>query len=618
MNDFAALFHRDYRPVGLPDATNISHDGRTPLVQSTFPSVYFGLFAHQIYDPLVAGHPLYIVADARLDNRAELISRLHAHYDTPDAILIAHAYNKWGTQCPRYLLGDFAFLIWDQNHHRMFAARDHLGVRPLYYHVSTQTCIAASTIHAVRSAVLDKTLNPEAMADFVAGSIIDDTSTAYQSINRLAPGHWLVVDPKAHRIERYWRLDPSLVYDRNDVVEAFSHHFSEAVRVRFAAETPTGIMLSGGLDSSAITAVATHLNAATNGTTRTFSVTFTNRPDWNEQQYIEAVLARGRFAPIYIPADDLDPFSEIDAMLAEQGNLFLAYNLGVSRKLYQSGRANGITTLLDGHGGDEVVSQGLGRLNELAHEGRWINLWRESRGIAAIYGTSALKIAQPYALHNRLFRSARWRWNGLKGRIQRQVAKKANGPLLPHFVSDALAHSTRLDERHAAARFTATLQTTERQIHINNLEAPSQSHAFEVLDRAARTEGIMPSYPFYDRRLVEFCVSLAAHEKLDGGFPRLVLRRAMKGMLPDSVRLRRDKYDFRPQFAQGIAGSCAAIQSVIDDQAKTLAPFLNVDVARTALENIRTAGSSAAIGDLAPIWRMVVLSRWLKTQSVLT
>jgi asparagine synthase (glutamine-hydrolysing) len=223
-----------------------------------------------------------IIADVRLDNRDDLLARLP---DRPastlsDAELILRAYEAWGDDAPVHLLGDFAFVIWDPGRQRLVCARDPAGQRALFYRSDRATFAAASEIQQL---LQDPTVrlvpNEERILDHLVPLNIhrierDQAATFYQGIYSVPAGHVLVVDREAVRARRYWQLEPpaELRYRRDDeYAEHYLALFSEVVRARLRSSRPVGVLLSGGLDSSSIVAVAQELYRSGRAVDRGFS-----------------------------------------------------------------------------------------------------------------------------------------------------------------------------------------------------------------------------------------------------------------------------------------------------------------------------------------------------------
>src|SRR5690625_2153589 len=155
-----------------------------------------------------------ITADARIDNREELLRILRPTPSDGEVItdvdLILAAYLRWGTSAPEHLVGDFAFAVWDPREQHLFCTRDHIGIKPFYYHLDGKTLYFGSEIKAIRSvAGPGFDINEERVAEFIAKQAISPDSTFFVNIYRLPSSHSLVVRTDGrHDIKRYWALDP--------------------------------------------------------------------------------------------------------------------------------------------------------------------------------------------------------------------------------------------------------------------------------------------------------------------------------------------------------------------------------------------------------------------------
>ena len=210
--------------------------------------------------PVTLDGKLWLTADARLDGRAELISQLGKTFATPptDAELILHAYEAWKDDCVKHLIGDFAFAIWDNTRDRLFCARDHLGVRQFYYSYSNNQFVFSNTLNCVRRhPQVSNKLNELAVGDFlVFGLNQDPATTIFSDIQRLPKAHTLVVSREGLRVRQYWTPAATPVRYKSDAdyIERFNELLTQAVEDRLRTQN-AGILMSGGLDSSAIAAL---------------------------------------------------------------------------------------------------------------------------------------------------------------------------------------------------------------------------------------------------------------------------------------------------------------------------------------------------------------------------
>ena len=208
----------------------------------------------------------WIVADARVDGRQALIAELGAREQEPctgdatDAELILRAYCVWGDDCVAHLLGDFTFAVWDGPQRRLFCARDQLGVKPLFYAQIGQTIVISNTLDCIRlHPAVSRDLNDTAIADFLLfGANQQSDTTSFRDIRRLPSAHSITWSKDMTRCRRYWTLpveDPIHFRRADDYTDRFTELLRGALRDRLRTRR-VGVLMSGGLDSPAITAVA--------------------------------------------------------------------------------------------------------------------------------------------------------------------------------------------------------------------------------------------------------------------------------------------------------------------------------------------------------------------------
>jgi asparagine synthase (glutamine-hydrolysing) len=213
---------------------------------------------------------LCLTLDGRVDNRDELRVALEARgkkvrTDT-DAEIVLRAYECWDEECPKHIIGDFAFVIWDRPNQRLFCARDPLGLRPFYYYSDDRTFLCGSEPRPLfEDPTTRREPNEGMIAEYLARAITDQEETLYRGVFRLPPAHVLSVQPGRLRKARYWDIDPvRKIRYRTD--EEYAEHFSDifkvAVRCRLRSQGPVGAYLSGGLDSSSVVGVVQSLYRA--------------------------------------------------------------------------------------------------------------------------------------------------------------------------------------------------------------------------------------------------------------------------------------------------------------------------------------------------------------------
>lgn len=550
-----------------------------------------------------------IAGDIRLDNRESLWAALGLERplaDCADTGLVLAAWRRWGQDCCTHLIGDFAFAIWDPAAQTLFLARDTFGVKPLFYRVTASGITFASELAAVVPP--GTAVNEARIAGYLLGIADDDAATAFAGAARLPAGHWLRFVDGELAIQSYGSLDAGDI-DQRASEEQFRDRFTAAVSVRLRGPAPVGAMLSGGLDSSSIAATAAPLWRGQAGDALpVYSFDYPATPVLSERPYVDAVLARHAFAPVFLGLDDLHPADGLADLIGQRSDLFFAPGLPKLARVYGAAHAHGTRVILEGHGGDEVVSHGHGRLGELARSGNWLALYRELRGLSDLYGDSAPK------LFVKLFTTVG------PGRVLAPIIRRLRRPppaqpgpvsiLNPGFARSLGAG----DRQHAWVSQYRAASRTEAGLHRWTLRSPAIAKGFETLDRAAARAGVELRYPFFDLSLVRYALSLPASEKLRDGWSRSILRRAMDGILPPKVQWRRDKIDFTSEITHGLARHHRDLLDETAADGSGIGRYVDLSRLRPLIATLKDSPSQVAGHDLFAVWRSLFLMIWLKAE----
>jgi asparagine synthase (glutamine-hydrolysing) len=601
--------HRWHRgPVGL---------GRTLL--ATTPELQ-----HEPQPLVDAASGCTIVADVRLDQRDELAAALGLR-DRVDVIgdagLILAAYLTWGEHCVERLRGDFAFALWDERKRTLLCARDVFGMRPFIYHHAPGRLLAfASEPRAIL--VLEQVpyrLNEGRIADYLVTELegIDTTSTFFEGVHRLPPAHRLVATPHGVRIERYWTLEPGdelrLASDEA-YAEAFLEVFTEAVRDRLRGDR-VGAMLSGGMDSGSVVAVARGLLAeAGRGPLPTFSAVGPDPERCVETRTIHAAMTMDGLAPHLVNHAAMDDVvSDLAAALGTMDEPF-DDPMTLVRAVYLTASRAGAFAVLDGGAGDVVLSEGS-HLARLIRAGQWRTAYREAAGQARFWGPAfpawktlargARAAVVPNALRPLLQRAT----DDLRRR-RRGARLVRSAPIAPEF-----AHRIRLADRLAVldGHRTGGLRVPLPVERAQALVHPNLTVGRERYDRVASALAIEPRDPFLDRRVVGLCLRLPGGQKLGAGWPKAVLRRAMAGRLPDAVRWRTGKNHLGWTFTTTLAGHAGRmLRDTVEANRSTLRPYVDVDRARAAWRAFVEDGD---VTDVDAALTAAHLAMWLRQYS---
>ncbi|MGA2810839.1 MAG: asparagine synthase-related protein [Candidatus Acidiferrum sp.] len=474
-----------------------------------------------------AARRFHSTADVRLDSRVQLRSELIAGGQevlpsASDAELLLHSYAHWGLDCVQHMRGDFAFAIWDAGARTLFCARDHFGIKPFYYALSDSLFLFSNALNLLRQDPrVSSKLNDSAVADFLLfGVNCDNAATTFRDIQRLPPAHTLLVSRDTVQLRRYWEVPTNgrIRYARaGDYVENFQSVWNCAVADRLDAD-PTGLLLSGGLDSAAVAATAKEQALAKNNLAlRAFTIRHQNLPADRDPQFASA-LANSLGIPLQcITFENLRPF-EYWEDLAPISPEPVADPLFASLPLSFERISGACRALLSGEGSDNLMHfEMLPHAKDLARRGEWHVL---SRDLAQFAGR------RPFP------------WRGLWVRLEGLFGRGENGPApFPKWIaSDFAAHH----DLRARWRTGQPLPTPPHRHPIHptahaSLYLPQWTRMFELENPAATKCPVEVRYPFLDLRVVEYLLALPAFPWL---FQKMLLREAMAGRVLDSVRLR--------------------------------------------------------------------------------
>jgi asparagine synthase (glutamine-hydrolysing) len=463
----------------------------------------------------------WIVGDVRLAARGELLNRLRAADEvvaesSDDLLLLLHAYRAWGTGCTRFLLGDFSFGIWDRRRQRIFAARDPLGVKPFFYASPPDGFVFSNTLDAVclHSGVGDA-LDDRFIGDYLLFTqSLDTANTVYADVRRLPPGHSLTAAAGGEvRLTRYWHPpEPSeLKVSSGECVERFREVLTEAVSDCLDG-SPAGIMLSGGLDSTMIAAVAAGCVGASR--LRGYTIVF-------EDLYADPERAPAREAAEHIGIAQIehiaDPFgvmqnSDDPAMRTPEPSCEPLH--AMTRALYRR-MAEQDAVVLTGFDGDALLGYAFDQ--HVTARLRSLQLRRLAREVAWLASRRPL---QPV---------------GIRSALRRWLRPPAPYAGYPQWISPELERSQGLRDRWVEVQQEADSIKGGRSPAHRQLRHPVFPRLFEYFDAQWTCQAIDFRHPFMDLRVADFLVSLAAVPWCVG---KHLFRQAARGWLPDSIRSR--------------------------------------------------------------------------------
>lgn len=570
----------------------------------------------------VAG--LTITADARIDNRDELIPKLGVRERggqvITDSRLILNAFIKWGENCVDHLRGDFAFAIWDEKAQSLFVARDHMGCKPFYYHCGEGLFVFASSSMAIAGvAGVDALLNEGRVLDYLVEYLegINKTCTFYHDVLRLPSAHCGNFHKGVITCRQYWSLGPadlSHLKTDEDYLEAFVDVYAKAVRSRIRSHTAPASMLSGGLDSSTVVALARETLGLENGPQlRTYSAVSMPGKDCAETKSVEAILDQGNLeARLLRPIDAANSSAAILSALDHMEDPFDG-TWTLLAMMFLSASEDGVRSMLSGLEGDLALGAPTGYITYLVQQGAWQEAWKEAHGYSQRFyrgyysGPSIFWQALRSAYVPNILRWGRRKVN-LLSRDKKIVADRL---IRPGFARKADMASRMLEYERSMPAPGSDLQSWYRQ----TMQVPYLTVAVERYERLASYFGVEVRHPLLDIELQKFSSALPLKYKVRDGWTKFLMRLLANERLPHSVAWREGKDSLGWSFSEPVARGFGVNPGFPVESMKTvLASCLDIEGMDMALKE-------GVFGDndfkLEESWHRYILYRWL-TQSGLS
>ncbi len=546
--------------------------------------------------------PLVLVADAILDNRDELCDRLDIstgqRATLPDSQLLLQAYLRWGSTCVEYLHGDYAFVLWDDRTGRLFAARDPAGARPLFYTCRNQRLVMATDIRALL-AQPDLTFTPDEsrIAAYLQWPLNPTEACFFEDMAALPPGHSLHAGRSGITLQRWW--DPRNIGEvrfarREDYAERCRELLEAAVADRIRTSHPVGSHLSGGLDSTGVTLLASRQlkqkGRRLDGCYTWAPPVSTRYPlhaeHRDERRLIAAICTQEGIPCLFGSAAGDDYVAFLGRDMAVEGHCDLFEELPMMAAAAQ----RGTRVMLSGWGGDEALTfTTRGVAAYLLRTGKWPTL---------------LGMARRHAGGLR-----RWR------RWSRFLWQEACLPLMPDALYDRFSpymNTQRLDsvaQKRWLSRFPHSqagrgaawrVHADPRRVQQALLDNGHLAARMSTWSNWAAPHRLVYRYPLTDRRLLEFALGLPRELLWQEGTHRWVYRRALHDLLPAGL----GKYDTvneRKRYDQLV--ECRQRLSEQARQGRFLAPCPWIDVARLneRLGDLPHADPGKAITEFIPV-----------------
>jgi asparagine synthase (glutamine-hydrolysing) len=552
-----------------------------------------------------------------LELRRELEARGHRYISATDTETLLHLYEEEGEAMLDRLRGMFAFAIWDERKQRLFAARDRIGIKPFYYTQVDGRFLFASEIKALAEhPAVELDVDDEALYHYLTFMTTPAPATLFRGIRKLPAGHRLVLDADGTvTIDRWWDAAwaPAPAPEHVRSPAACAAHIrellQEAVRERLMADVPFGVLLSGGVDSTALTGLTRQLHS---GPLRTFSVGFTDAPELNELDHARIAARHFDTEHHEVVVNPADVLRYIPSLIHAQDEPLADWVCVPLHYVCKLVRDSGTIVGLVGEGSDEQFA-GYGHYHRYMRldRGAWSAYNRLPRsfraGLHRMLDAPLRSSGAPREIRELFRRAAASEPLFLSGAVaawetdKRDMAANRNGGAWSGLssVPVAAAAAERFRSARPGAGFVETMIYQELQLRLPEL-------LLMRVDKIGMANSIEPRVPFLDHRMVEFTSHIPTAWNTGGGRTKDLLKRAVAGLVPDEL-VNRPKQGFSLPVKQWLRGPLEgfARQSILGSRLRERGYF---DYG--VIEGIIDAHVAGRCNSDTLIWSLINLSQW--------
>ncbi|GAB3518733.1 asparagine synthase-related protein [Emticicia fontis] len=480
-----------------------------------------------------------IVSDLRIDNGVQLI-KLLGLAEKPDEVtaekLVVEAFIKWGENCVDYLEGEFSFLIYHKITHSFFAASDPIGHRSFYYYDSAEHFIFASEIKAV----LAMKPSPHSFNEaFIIKCFVRnyDGNTYIHDIQALKGGHYLTYNSeKGLCLKKYWTARIPGKYNFKTLAdwgECLRELMTEAIEHRIDINQPMGVKLSGGLDSSFVTALLSETLLKKNKSFTAFSSVLKDDDPQKSKDESFYINLLGKHLPnmeqVFItPPKNINPFDNLEQLFAQGDGAFNPFHY-LDTLFLEAARDRNIRLLFNGYGGDHAISNSRKRyVYESVKRLQLGEVFRVFRLLKKTYGHSTIRLIRSDILTFIPF------YAFLKKLLKRQTD------------TDIAYFMPSIEEKILA--IDKIQSVNQRDFLLEAMNAGNLGREHQELYYRDAYFGLRKTTPFFDKKIVEFYLDIPEKVLFENGYRRGLIREAMRGIVPDEIVWRKSKNAYSPDF----------------------------------------------------------------------
>jgi asparagine synthase (glutamine-hydrolysing) len=542
-----------------------------------------------------------------IELRRELESRGHEFTTGGDTEVVLRAYAEWGQNCVDRFVGMWAFALVDHKRGMLFLSRDRFGIKPLFFSLHGDSFYFASEIKGLRAtAAIPSEPEEQTVEKFLLESRTDDSElTFFRGIFQLRPAHNLTVPidgPVSPTTWRYWQIPRDSSPDA-DAPARFRTLLADAICIHARSDVPVGTCLSGGLDSSGIVCIADALRVE-GRIPRYAHAAFgyvTPSAAFSERPHMEEVVAQTRIEMTYVAPSSADFVAALPTVLRQQDEPFGSASIAAQWFVFRSAREAGMKVMLDGQGADEVIggypsylpiaATSLLRQRRLGEYARAAIAQRRMLGRFPNAPREVLRELAPASVGATM--------RALRGGADRTAESVSPGA--------AVLVTSEFRERTLSRRPKASIPRSLNDLLAAETASQNLPALLRFEDRNSMAHSIEARVPFLDHRLVELSFGLSDDWKIRGATTKRVLREALRGVIPESIRTRRDKIGFRadPAVTWSLAGRSR------DTIVANRTPYEEKWFDAAAVARLLDSSDRSTEAEFL-VWRVLSIKSWLR------
>jgi len=582
-------------------------------------NVALGVRRLSIIDLETGGQPIHnedetiwLVFNGEIFNYVELRQELearHRFYTKSDTEVIVHLYEEMGERCLDKLNGMFALALWDRRNRRLFLARDRIGVKPLYYAFRDGKLIFASEIKSILEAGMAAEPDRRAIVDYMTLGYVLDDKTFFEGIKQLPAGHLALLENGKLLVKEYWDVHFKTVErSEKETIEELRRLIQDAVRIRLRSDVPLGCHLSGGIDSSLVTCVASQLLG---GKVKTFTGAFNEGPEFDETWYARKVSEQVGTEYYEVRPDGADFIKVLDRLIWYMD--YPEMGPGIYPQYYVCRLAREhVKVILGGQGGDEVFA-GYPWFVDIELEHVIANESNPLRKLSAIVSFLKLAkqngrlLAEAKRLFIRLFNNPSME---IEERFYRDRALHSEEELTGMFSQAFLSRVAGYSPRDS---FYRVFNTPTQDSFMNKSQyyyiKTYLAGLLHVEDRTSMAVSLESRVPLCcDHNLVEFAASIDPLLRVTGSRLKNMLREAGKGILPIEVYSRKDKKGFPTPYHIWLRKQIAEVRNILLSEAATRRSVFDHAFVEEAVRDFEAGRGSRAY----TIYMMLCVELWFR------